>query len=245
MIKRTLEDMFRPEMLSNTVGRLEERDVHLWVINRIAYRVRNTYSEYFLSEDEQNRAQRFRFSRDRDLFVMGRYITRILLAHYAGSTPDKVNIMPDAFGKPSSDLRLCFNISHSHDQLLLGFSDSPIGVDIERRDSLADIESLGESHFSEIEFQMLMNVAKDKRCDKFFEIWTKKEALIKGIGKGLSISLQDFNVMGWNGKVQWGLPAMQQYGDWYIRELEAKPEYKSAFATQNATANLGHFRLNN
>lgn len=242
MIKRTLEDVLDPELLSNTVGKLGKRDVHLWVANRVAYGDRNNLAEFFLSEDEHNRAVRFRFGRDRDLFVMGRQITRILLAHYADSTPNKVNIVPDASGKPSTDLGLNFNISHSHDQLLLGFSDSVIGVDIEKQDSLADIESLGESHFTEIEFQMLMNDTEDNRCDTFFEIWTKKESLVKGIGKGLSISLQDFNVMGRNGKVQWRLPDVQT-GDWYVHELEAKPGYRSAFATQDATVNLSHFRL--
>ncbi|MEX2573310.1 MAG: 4'-phosphopantetheinyl transferase superfamily protein [Balneolaceae bacterium] len=245
MTNRTLEEIFDPEVLSNKAGRLEEGDVHLWVINRIACREQNNYSEYFLSEAEQNRAQRFRFSRDRDLFVLGRHITRILLAHYAGSDPDKVKIVPDASGKPSSDLRLNFNISHSHDQLLLGFSNSAIGVDIEKIDSSVDIKSLGESHFSEIEFQIMMNDTKNKRCDRFFEIWTKKESLVKGIGKGLRISLQDFNVTGWNGKVRWGLPTGQMVEGWHVRELEAKPGYKSAFATRNATVNLSHFRLKN
>ncbi len=243
MVKRTLEDLLDPEVLSNSVGRLGKRDVHLWVANRVACGARNNLAEFFLSEDEQNRAQRFRFSRDRDLFVTGRYITKILMAHYADSTPGRVKIVPDASGKPSTDLGLNFNISHSHDQLLLGFSDSIIGVDIEKKDSLADIESLGESHFSEIEFQLMMNDEKDKRCDTFFEIWTKKESLVKGIGKGLSISLQDFNVTGWNGKVQWFLPVVQTYVDWYVREVEARPGYKSAFATQNATVNLSHYRL--
>ena len=241
MVKRTLEDLLDLEVLSNSVGRLGKRDVHLWVANRVSCRERNNLAEFFLSEDEQNRAQRFRFSRDRDLFVMGRYITRRLLAHYAGSTPDKVKIVTDASGKPSTDLGLNFNISHSHDQLLLGFSDSVIGVDIEKKDYLADLESLGDSHFSEIEFQIMMDDAKGKRCDTFFEIWTKKESLVKGIGKGLGLSLQDFNVMGCNGKVQWCLPAVQT-GDWYVRELEAEPGYKSAFATQYATVKYAGIR---
>lgn len=245
MIHRTLEEIFNTEVLSNRVGRLEEHDVHLWVINRVECRDQNNYSEYFLNEDEQNRAQRFRFSRDRDLFVMGRYITRKLLAHYSGSTPEMVKIVPDASGKPLSDLKLCFNISHSCDQLLLGFSNSVIGVDIEKKNSSADIESIGESHFSEIEFQMMMNDTKNRRCDKFFEIWTKKESLVKGIGKGLSISLQDFNVTGWYGKVQWNHSSGQTYGDWYVREFDAMPGYKSAFATMNETINLSHFHLVN
>jgi len=245
VINRVLKDISDSEALSNAVGRLDVPDVHLWLINRVGCRDRNNLSEYFLSEDEQNRAQRFRYSRDRDLFVMGRHITRILLAHYTGGTPDKVKIVPDAYGKPSTDVSLYFNIAHSHDQLLIGFSDFVIGVDIEKKDSSVEIERLGESHFTEKEFQMMINDVNDKRCDTFFEIWTKKESLVKGIGKGLSISLQDFNVMGRDGKVQWSLPGGQNYGDWYVRDFESKLGYKSAFATQNPSANLCHFQLNN
>lgn len=245
LINRTLEDKFSSEVFLNGVGSVKKNDVHMWVINRVVCRDRNNYLEHFLSVDERNRAQKFRLSRDRDLFVMGRYITRVLLAHYSDSTPEKVKIVQDKLGKPSTDLSLYFNISHSHDQLLLGFSDSVIGVDIEMIDTFVNIESISKNHFSEKEFQMLMNSGDDKKFEKFYEIWTKKESLVKGVGKGLGMALQDFNVMNWKGKVKWYLPDEQPYGGWFVRELDSKQGYKSAFATQNPTVNLRHFNLNN
>lgn len=234
-------DIFDSQMLSNKVEKLEEQDVHLWGIHRNVYNELKNYSEYFLNEDEQNRAQRFRFRKDHDLFVIGRYITKILLAYYTENTPESVKINPDSFGKPTCEMDLFFNISHSDDQLLLGFSNSDIGVDIERNDPVVDIERIGERHFSEIELQKIMNCTIDERAEAFFEIWTKKESLIKGIGKGLSIPLQDFNVTNRNGKVLWEFPPEANYGNWYVQNIETKQGFKSAFATQNEIVDLSYF----
>ena len=233
MYHQNSEEIFDFQMLPGKVEKLEDQNVHLWRINRSVYLEKKNYSEYFLSEDEQNRAQRFRFRKDHDLFVMGRYITKVMLAYYTGTTPESVKIVPDSFGKPRCDINLFFNISHSGDQLFLGFSTTEIGVDIERIDSEADTEKIGERHFSEIEFQNLMSYPRNERIEVFFEIWTKKEALIKGIGKGLSIPLQGFNIYSPNGEVLWELQSENKYGKWNVQNIEAKQGFKSAIATQN------------
>lgn len=235
------EDIFNSTKLSNIVGSLEEQDVHIWRIHSGFYDELKSYSEYFLSKHEQNRASRFRFRVDHDLFVIGRYITRILLAYYTESTPQSVKITPDSFGKPTCEKNLFFNISHSGDQLLLGFSNSEIGVDIERKDPSVHIEKIVESHFSKNEFQEIKNCTKGERADTFFQIWTKKESLIKAIGKGLSIPLKDFNVANRDGKVLWEFQANEDYGNWYVQNIETEQGFKSAFATQNEVVNLSSF----
>ena len=238
---RNLVNIFDFQILSNKVEKLEEHDVHLWGIHRNIYDELKNYSEYFLDEDEQNRAQRFRFRKHHDLFVIGRYITKLLLAYYTESTPEGVKIVPDSFGKPTCELNLFFNISHSGDRLLLGFSNSQIGVDIEKYDPTVDIDRISKSHFSEMELQNMMNGTKEERAKTFFEIWTQKESLIKGIGKGLSIPLQDFSVTSQDGKVTWKFPAAKDYGDWYVHNIETKQGFKSAFATQYEAGDLSYF----
>jgi len=232
-------------MLPNEAKKLKKNDVHLWGMHRNVYNELNNYSKYLLSEEEQNRAHRFRFRKDHNLFVMGRCFTKIMLAHYTDGTPESVKIIPDSFGKPTCEINLYFNISHADDELLLGFSKSEIGVDIERIDPAVDIESIGESHFSENELQQLMNRTRDERVEMFFEIWTKKEALIKAIGKGLSIPLQDFNVTHPNGKVHWKFPNEKNYGNWYLQNVETKQGFKAAFATQKEVVDLSYFCYGN
>lgn len=233
------------QMLSHKIEKLGKQDVHLWGVHRNIYDDQKSYSEYFLNQDEQNRAQKFRFRKDHDLFVLGRCISKILLAYYSGGTPESVNIIRDSFGKPTCELDLFFNISHSGDQLLLGFSNSKIGVDIEKNDPSVAVEDIGKHYFSEIELQKMMICSRDKRAEVFFEIWTKKESLIKGIGKGFHIPLKDFNVTHLNGKVLWKFPTEENYGNWYVQNIETSQGYKSAFATQNKLIDLSYFCHNN
>lgn len=219
-------------------------DVHVWTIDSVEWQKRFPDSHALLSEEELARTERFRDRRDRDLFVTGRQASRILLAHYADRAPEGVTIAPDAYGKPVTDCGLQFNISHTRDQLLLlGFSDSPIGVDIERIDPLTEIERLGERHFTEAEFLHLMNDEEAGRQGAFFKLWTKKESLAKGIGQGLRLPFQVFNVTDGNGRVRWDLTTGHCYGDWYVRELDIQPGYASAFATPNPRVQLRHFHM--
>lgn len=240
---QNLADIFDSQMLSNKVEKPEEQDVHLWKANRNIFNELKNCSKFLLSEDEQTRAQKFRFRKDHELFVLGRCITKIMLAYYTESTPERVKIITDEFGKPTCEMNLFFNISHAGDQLLLGFSNSEIGVDIEKKDPALDIERIGKSHFSEVEFQKMMNCTRDERAETFFEIWTKKESLVKGIGKGLNIPLQYFNVTSYNGKVLWKFPNEKNDENWYVQNIEAAEGYKSAFATQNEAVDISYFSL--
>lgn len=242
-IHRPLSDLFDSEALSSSVGRLEEGSVHLWVIYRVGSHNRVNGAVDLLSEQEQIRADRFRSERDRNLFVSGRYFTRILLACYAEISPEHITIETDAFGKPFSDVRPHFNISHSNDLLLLGFSDTPIGVDIEQKDPLIEIEHLGMNHFAEAEVQRLMTDKETGRLDTFFDTWTKKESVIKGIGKGFHIPLQEFDVVNRDGNVRWDLSNGQSYGDWYVRGVDTNPGYASSYATQNPASKLRTFHV--
>ena len=245
MINQITEDIIDYELITDHVKKPGDNDVHVWEFNRWAYNEQLEYSHYLLNESEQCRAKRFRFREDHDLFVLGRYFTKIMLAHYTGNIHQNVNIDTDLYGKPTSGMNLFFNISHSGDQLLLGFSNTPIGVDIERNNPDVDIVKIAENHFSEAEIKQLMNSQGAVRADIFFEIWTKKEALIKGIGNGLSIPLQDFNVINSNEKVLWEFPTENNYGNWYVQNIDTKHGFKAAFATQNQIAKLSYFSLDN
>lgn len=243
LIRPNSDCLLNTEVLTDHVSKLSNSDIHIWSVNRNNHSDQKSYSEHLLDEKEQSRAQKFRFKKDRDLFVIGRCITKILMAYYTNRSPKEVKIRPDVCGKPTSNLNLFFNLSHSGDQLLLGFSNSCIGVDIEKLNPQVDIKSVGKSNFSEVEFEILMNASDENKIATFFEIWTKKESFIKGIGKGLSIPLTTFNVTAQNGKVHWDLPSENMYGDWYVRKFGGNQGYRSAFATQSSTVNLSYFCL--
>jgi 4'-phosphopantetheinyl transferase len=99
-------------------------------------------------------------------------------------------IIKDKYGKPFMlDSNFNFNISHSGNTVVCVFSKQQIGIDIEE---INDIDySLFENVFSSREFAEI----NSQGLDKFYEFWTKKESVIKAIGKGMTIPLTEIDVV--------------------------------------------------
>jgi len=153
-----------------------------------------------LSADEQQRALRFRFERDRVRFIAARGILRRCLGAFLETAADRVRFRHTEYGKPSlseefSSARLKFNISRSGSRVLLAFSiGRELGVDLEevRRD-FATME-IAQRYFSALEVETLQSLPKSVQAEAFFNCWTRKEAYIKAIGEGLSCPLDKFDV---------------------------------------------------
>lgn len=97
------------------------------------------------------------------------------------------DLLVTPLGKPYFDSPVHFNISHSAGAVVCAFSDQPIGIDVETvtRVNPGDFERfLLPGELSEI------NSAQKPR-KAFFELWSRKEAVLKACGSGLSIPLTD------------------------------------------------------
>ena len=150
-----------------------------------------------LSDDERERAGRFRFEHDRRHYMVARGILRMLLAHYTNRRAESIRFTYNAHGKPAlADSQLCrFNISHSHGWAIYGFTvDREIGVDIERiRPDFAGMD-IAQRFFSKAEVEALRRVAEADRTKAFFNCWTRKESFIKAKGLGVFLGLHTFAV---------------------------------------------------
>ena len=124
-------------------------------------------------------------------------------------------ILKNSYGKPYiKNSKLNFNISHSGNTVICVFSKQEIGVDIEE---ISETEfSLFENIFS---FQEIAEI-KSYGLNKFYEFWTKKESVIKGIGKGMSIPLKEIEIDN-RGHIT--------YGDdtWYTKSFKMDTKYCS------------------
>lgn len=100
-------------------------------------------------------------------------------------------ITVNEFGKPEADNGLHFNISHSGDYVLFALSDKKIGCDIEKLHNI-DSERLGRIVFCENEMAQIKNAADKRKC--FFDLWTRKESLLKCIGTGFHQSSKSVDV---------------------------------------------------
>jgi 4'-phosphopantetheinyl transferase len=156
-----------------------------------------------VTPDDRERAARFRFEADRQRYLHGRLLVRTFLGHHAGLPPRTVAFVNGAFGKPELQLPesparagvLRFNLSHSGDWVLFALArDREIGVDVEQHRTMSDAMDLARRFFSPPEVAALDVLDPSLRHDAFFRVWSRKEAIIKASGHGLSAGLDRFAV---------------------------------------------------
>lgn len=125
---------------------------------------------------------------------------RELLGARLGIEPAAVQFRYGPHGKPELDghaasSALKFNLSHSGDLALIGFAfGRELGVDIEFWRRLGDEEALARRHFAPSELADYLALRPEARTEGFFNGWTRKEAFIKAVGRGLSLPLSSFEV---------------------------------------------------
>lgn len=212
---------------------LDEKKVHVWIIDLDQIIIENDTIKKILSEEELLRASKFHFKKDEKRFINSRILLRIVLGRYTERSPATIKFSHNQFGKPEmideqNSKKLNFNISHSQNTLCMAFSkNNPIGIDCEVVKRVEDYLAIAERHFSLNEFNQLKSIPGEKQLEGFYTIWTAKEAIIKLIGTGLHFPLQDFSV-----KLQ-----QIEIDNTYRFEAEFKDEISKAsvevFRTQN------------
>jgi len=149
-----------------------------------------------LSAAEQHRAGRFRFERHRRRFVVARGRLRKLLGERLGVPAEKVELAHGVNGKPCLKHNSWhFNVSHCDDVALFAFSKAfEIGVDVEAIRPIRGADTIAAQFFSAREKEAYAALAPNDKALGFLHCWTRKEALVKAIGEGLSMPLEQFDV---------------------------------------------------
>lgn len=140
----------------------------------------------YLDEAELQRAQNFHFEKDTNRFVICRTILKFLLARQARLDISEVQIKTDENKKPylSSHPSVCFNLSHAEDFAIIALNTSAVGIDIEYVNRDFDYSEILSYTLNDTEIEKLLN--SDYKTHNFFKFWTRKEAIVKFTGKGIS-----------------------------------------------------------
>lgn len=186
---------------------LASNEVHIWrspldsspsILNQL---------QTYLSDDEQDRAARFRFDHHRHHFIVGRGLLRVLLGHYVQQAPHLLVFEYGDRGKPSLQMQgsqrsqgsqrplgsdsmsqnLQFNVSHSGGVALYAIAlNRRVGIDLEELRPMPNAAQLAQRFFTQREYAQLMAQPLDQHDLAFFRGWTRKEAYLKATGEGLA-----------------------------------------------------------
>ena len=95
------------------------------------------------------------------------------------------------FGKPYFNNEFDFNIAHSGNLVICaGILGGKIGVDTEKNE-YRDIDSMKE-YFTTKEWDHI--ISDEDANAAFYEMWVRKEACLKAIGKGLLLPMNEMDV---------------------------------------------------
>jgi len=226
---------------------LQENEVHLWLITLPTELDSLASCRSRLTDEERARADRFHFPEDRARFTLGRAALRILLRRYSGLAD--ISIALNEYGKPhlaQPGTSLQFNVAHSGDLVLLGFTRGrPIGVDVERlRPDFATTE-IADRFFGPDEATLVAALPEPDRARGFFNCWTRKESYIKARGMGLSLPLHSFSVVFTSGEP----PSLLRVDNdptapqrWSILDLPTCDGYAAATAFEGRDLHVSQFQ---
>lgn len=150
--------------------------------------------ESWLTPDEVAAADRLRRPTTRNQHVVGRGMTRRLLASPDGD-PRSLPIGFDDGGKPN--VAGCpdpFNVSHTDGMVVLAKfgREGSIGIDVEDLDRRIPLD-MADRYFATPETAWVHAARDDADAGRrFLTIWTLKESFIKAIGTGMRTPLADF-----------------------------------------------------
>lgn len=184
------------------------------------------------------RSESLFFATDRFRFMVAHGSLRIILSGYLHEAAADLAFVHGTHGKPAladrfSRAGIEFSLAHSADWVVCAFvRDRSVGIDIERRRAVAEAAGIAAWSFSTDE-QRELAMADAPRCmDTFFDIWTRKEALIKAAGRGLFASLA---AAGSSAATQSGLNTVDTDG-FTVRSLAVAPGYRAALAFEGSSS---------
>jgi 4'-phosphopantetheinyl transferase len=149
-----------------------------------------------LTDEEQHKIQQYKHKATQDTALITRAFARLVLAKYSGQTTSTISFKRNNHGKPELEKNshnIRFNLSHNNKLIVMAVClNDDIGCDIEDPTRKINIEPISRRYFAKQEHQQLTALNNKSQQQRFFEIWTLKEAFVKATGIGIGLGLDSF-----------------------------------------------------
>lgn len=138
---------------------------------------------------DREKALAYYHQRDAQAFVLGRQLLHKALLYLGYEWKGFEHILYGETGKPYLEDGPYFNISHSGHCIGCIVSEHPVGLDLEEKRTIPVEDFKGVFTAEEWDW-----IQMDQ--ERFYTLWTRKEALLKATGSGFSFSPARLSVLG-------------------------------------------------
>jgi 4'-phosphopantetheinyl transferase len=212
---------------------INNSEVHIWRIN-ISHNLSSLNQfKALLNAAEFARAGKYLQRKDHDRFIVSRGAQRIILGWYLNMPPGQFEFLLGDNKKPylfSEDGKsLHYNVSHSGDWIVLAIASSPVGTDIEFIDEAFKFQDILPDNFNKEEATYINH---ENSTERFFILWTRKEAILKATGQGLGEHLQITPALNGEHPLHHSLTGADK--NWILNSFNIQPGYIGSVAVEDA-----------
>ncbi|MFI6641237.1 4'-phosphopantetheinyl transferase family protein [Streptomyces sp. NPDC050504] len=196
---------------------------------------------------ERERLQRLRTPESKAIYVTCRAAVRRILSGALQVAPEELEFGrlpcpgcaspehgPPTVLRPATDLRI--SITHTTGLGMLAVAPVPVGVDAEGAKNL-DVEELARPTLTPEERQyVLSRPPGEERTRAFLRCWTRKEAVLKAVGIGITVELNTLETgPASEGPVTVAAGVEGGPAEWAVRQIPAPEGWSAALALPAGT----------
>jgi 4'-phosphopantetheinyl transferase len=164
-------------------------EVRIYSVNIPAESHKIDYYRELIPEKKVLRYEKYRFEKDRTSRIVIHGLLRSLLADYLTLSPPDLKFRQNEFGKPYLDDEIYFSISYAGEIGMIAISRVEIGIDIVKIAPEPAGSEMLNAFMTREEREYYNNLDLNRREDAFFQVWARKESIIKAWGVGMSYPL--------------------------------------------------------
>jgi 4'-phosphopantetheinyl transferase len=201
--------------------------------------IRSACSE-LLCSGETEQAKRFTSDRHRREYVLAHGLLRAALSRFAPDVaPTAWRFERNRYGRPfisypQSIEPFHFSLSHTDGFVACAVSSHErIGIDVEATDRPVSHVGIARSFFASAELADLISLPDAGQKDRFFDVWTLKEAYVKARGLGFHLPLDEFSIhVAPNGKrgITFSSELRDDPESWSFTQFSPSPRHRLAIA---------------
>ncbi len=183
-----------------------------------------------LTSQETEKVMRYKHQPDRNQRIISKAVLRVLLGRYTGINAKEIHFQPDKNKKPyienTTSGSIHFNVSHSGNYVLIAIAATSVGIDVEQLNASFTYQNVLSFGFSKPEIDFVENSANPNQS--FYQLWTRKECLLKATGKGLVDDLTQIpSLDGW---YQIPVEILESAENWHVSSFKVDENHVGSIA---------------